>query len=233
MVSLRSHLAKIAIFIALIPGTCHPAGAGENSALLTGWLNAQTNFRTWSADFTQTRTLKTLTQPLTAQGHVWFATPNRFRWELGRPAQTIAVRQPDQMLIIYPRLKRAERYPLTTDSAGPWKDMMALLDAGFPRGQADLDARFKVLSVTPTGGLCAVTLQPRIASARRMMPQIQITFATNDFSLRATELTFADGSTLRNDFANAQTNPKLDDTVFSPQLDADLKIVEPLKKGSP
>ena len=37
------------------------------------------------------------------------------------------------MLLLYPRLKRVERYPLNTTDAGPWKDMMALLDAGFPR----------------------------------------------------------------------------------------------------
>jgi len=207
--------------------------AAEADPLLLNWLNAQTNFQTWSADFTQTRALKALAQPLTAKGHVWFAAPNQFRWELGSPAQTIAVRQPEQMLIIYPRLKRAERYPLTAGAAGPWKDALALFEAGFPRSQTDLESRFKILSFVRTNDVCAVTLQPKAAAARRMMPQIQIAFATNDFSLRATELTFGDGSTLRNDFANAEQNPRLDETVFAPKLDADLKIVEPLKKGQP
>ena len=32
--------------------------------LLQSWLNAQANIHTWSADVTQTRALKTLTQPL-------------------------------------------------------------------------------------------------------------------------------------------------------------------------
>jgi len=84
----------------------------EAGAWLAGWISAQTNLQTWSAEVTQTRALKTLTQPLIAQGRVWFAAPNRFRWELTSPSQTIAVRQPEQMLVIYPRLKRAERYPL-------------------------------------------------------------------------------------------------------------------------
>jgi hypothetical protein len=34
------------------------------------------------------------------------------------------------MLVIYPKLKRAERYPLHDQAAGPWKDTLALLEAG-------------------------------------------------------------------------------------------------------
>src|SRR2546426_7166471 len=89
------------------------SSAAETHSLLSSWLAAQTNIQSWSADFIQTRTFKSLTQPLTATGHVWFAEPNRFRWELGHPPQTIAVRATTEMLVIYPRLKRVERYPLS------------------------------------------------------------------------------------------------------------------------
>jgi outer membrane lipoprotein-sorting protein len=202
----------------------------EPGAWLAGWLSAQTNLQTWSAEVTQTRALKTLTQPLIAQGHVWFAAPNRFRWELTSPAQTIAVRQPEQMLVIYPRLKRAERYPLNGEQAGPWKDALSLLEAGFPRSQAELESRFNVVSQTVSNALLDVVLQPKSPSARRLMPQIKIVVATNDFTLRATELQFADGSTMRNDFSNALLNPKLEDNLFAPKLEGDFKIVEPMKK---
>jgi outer membrane lipoprotein-sorting protein len=200
------------------------------SPAISAWLSAQTNIQTWSAEFKQTRTLKALTQPLTATGRVWFAAPNRFRWELGDPPQTIAVRQPEEMLVIYPNLKRAERYPLTGSQSGPWRDALALLEAGFPRSKSELDARFRIMSHSTTNEIVHLTLQPRAAGARRMMPQIKIAFGRNDFSLRATELHFADGSTLRNDFASPRLNPKLDEILFAPKLDADYKIVEPLKK---
>src|SRR5262245_38297422 len=62
--------------------------AGEANPLLESWLSAQTNLHTWSAEVTQTRTLKTLTQPLTAKGQVWFAAPNRFRWQIGNTTGT-------------------------------------------------------------------------------------------------------------------------------------------------
>ena len=56
--------------------TAHRSPALDNQKLLI-WLDAQTNVSTWSAEFIQTRTLASLTQPLTATGRVWFAAPNR------------------------------------------------------------------------------------------------------------------------------------------------------------
>jgi outer membrane lipoprotein-sorting protein len=202
----------------------------EDSDPLTAWLAAQTNFHTWSADVTQTRSLKSLTQPLIARGRIWFSAPNRFRWEIGTPASTIAVRQPGQMLVIYPKLKRAERYPLNSDQAGPWTETLALLEAGFPRSRAELEARFKLVSHAVTNGTREIVLQPRSASARRLMPQVRIAFATADFALRATELQFADGSTLRNEFTNPVLNPALDPALFEPKIEADFKRVEPLQR---
>src|SRR5690348_3169345 len=104
--------------------------AAEPDVLVSKWVSAQTNIQSWSSDFVQTRRLKSLTQPLTAQGHVLFAAPNRFRWELGHPAQTIAVRTPSELLVIYPRLKRVEHFSLNGNQAGPWRDALALLEAG-------------------------------------------------------------------------------------------------------
>ena len=198
--------------------------------MLQNWLSAQTNIQTWSADVTQIRSFKTLTQPLMATGHVWFAAPNRFRWEIGNPPQTIALRQPEQMLVIYPRLKRAERYPLTGEQTGPWKETLALLEAGFPRSQAELESRFRITSQASSNDVFQITLQPKSSAARRMMPEIKIAFSTNNFTLRATELRFTDGSHIRNQFSNAKLNPKLDENCFVPELESDYTIVEPLAK---
>lgn len=212
-----------------LAGGSPAARAAQGSPLLARWLNAQTNVQTWSADFVQTRALKSLSQPLTATGHVWFASPNRFRWELGSPA-TIAVRAPEELLIFYPRLKRVERFPLSGMQTGPWREALALLEAGFPRSQAALEARYNILSETTKGDISEVVLQPKSAEARRMMPQITIDFSTQDFLLHGTELQFADGSKMRNEFHHAVLNPKLDEELFKPPIPPDYKIVEPLKQ---
>jgi outer membrane lipoprotein-sorting protein len=197
---------------------------------VSSWLNAQTNVKTWTADFLQTRSLKSLTQPLIAKGHVWFAAPNRFRWELGNPAQTIAVRATNEMLVIYPRLKRVERFPLSGVQAGPWKDALALLEAGFPRDAEQLDSQYNILDQVVQDPVVKLVLQPKSAAARRMMPQIQIEFDRRDLALHATELQFADGSILRNDFSNAVLNPPVTAEQFAPAIPQDYKVVEPLKK---
>jgi outer membrane lipoprotein-sorting protein len=203
----------------------------DGNALLSKWLEAQSKIQTWSADFTQTRTLKSFAQPLTSSGHVWFAAPDRFRWELGNPPQTIAVKNPAEMLVIYPKLKRAERYPFGLVKSGMWKDALTLLEAGFPRDRKELESRFNIEKISVENGVCELQLQPKSTSARKMMPQIKIAFGTDDFSLKATELQFADGSTMRNDFKNPKLNETFADDLFKPTLPKDFKIVEPLTSG--
>ena len=225
----RARMRALPFFIFAIALLDFSFARAQTNSLLATWLDSQTNIQTWSADVVQTRTLKSLTQPLTATGHIWFAEPNLFHWELGNPPQTIAIRQRDELLVIYPRLKRAERYPLTGNMNSPWRDALALLEAGFPRSQAEVESQFRILSQTVSENVCEVVLQPKSASARRMMPQIKIAFSTADFSLRATELQIADGSTMRNDFTNAVLNPTIDPALFAPKLESDFKIVEPLK----
>jgi outer membrane lipoprotein-sorting protein len=189
------------------------------------WLAHQTNVMTWTAKVTQTRTLKSLVQPLTATGRIWFAAPHHFRWELGDPPQTIAVRQPQQMLVIYPLLKRVEQYPLNSARPGPWRDALALLEAGFPRSRAELESRFNLLDSSPTNGLQTVSLQPRSASARRLMPLIRVGFDRATYALRFTHIQFADGSSMRNEFDDARVNPILPEDAFTPHFEPDWEVV--------
>jgi outer membrane lipoprotein-sorting protein len=203
--------------------------AEESAALLDRWCAAQTNLLTWSADVQQTRALQMLSQPLVVTGRVWVALPNRFRWELGQPPQTIALRQPDQLLLIYPRLKRAEKYPIANAPAGPWKDALSLLDASFPRSRAELESHFRVQSVSQSNGVVQLALQPRSATARKFITGIQVSFRTNDLSLTATELQFSDGSSLRNDFSHAVLNAPLAADCFEAKLGPDFTVVEPLR----
>lgn len=240
MVSLRSHLAgrqvaapvalKGAFFAVLFLVAALSARSAEPSPILDTWFSAQTNLHSFTADVIQTRTLKVFSQPLVSTGRVWVIVPNRFRWEIGQPAQTIALRQPDALFLIYPRLKRAEKYALNDNRPGPWRDALALLEASFPRNRADFESHFRLLSVVQTNANWELMLQPRNAMARRMMAEIGITVRTNDFSLAATEMKFADGSRMRNDFTNVVLNPTLGEEIFDAKLEADVTVVEPMRQ---
>ncbi|MBN9689108.1 MAG: outer membrane lipoprotein carrier protein LolA [Verrucomicrobia bacterium] len=202
------------------------AHAQTPESLLVHWLNKQEGLESWSADLIQTRRLPSLTRPLTAPGKVWFTAPNQFRWELGQPAQSIAVRDGSELLILSPRLKRGERYPLGQLAQGPMKEALALLDSGFPRNAADFQSRFELLSISNAPPAIGFQVRPRAAGTRELMPGLRLWVETNTWQLQATELQFADGSSLRNDFTNAVRNPTNPASLFRPTLDASWKVTE-------
>jgi outer membrane lipoprotein-sorting protein len=107
---------------------------------------------------------------------------------------------------------------------------MSLLQAGFPRNQKEFAAQFKILSLTETNGTWQMSLQPNSAFARKMMPELRLGLATNDFSLASTELVFVDGSRMRNDFTNAVWNPPLDEKTFEWSAPDDFKVTNPLQR---
>jgi outer membrane lipoprotein-sorting protein len=223
MVSLRSNLAISRLAAAFLLSL-------DASAVLDAWFAAQKNLHSWAADFVQTRMLKTLTQPLTAAGHLSFEAPNDFRWELGRPAQTIALRNGSDLYVIYPALKRAEHYSLGASAPAQWRDSMSLLNAGFPRNRQEFESQFRVISITESNGLWRLALEPQSKFARQMMPQLKIGLNANDYSLASTEMVFVDGSSMRNDFTNAISNPTLDPSLFRWAPPPDYKITQPLSQ---
>jgi outer membrane lipoprotein-sorting protein len=110
------------------------------------------------------------------------------------------------------------------------KDALALLEASLPRDRASVEEHFRVLSTTETNSTLQVMLEPRSASARRFISGILIGFRTNDFSMAVTEMRFADGSSLRNDFANVALNTALSPELFQANLASDVTVVEPLRR---
>lgn len=202
----------------------------DPSDLIDRWFAAQAELKTWSAELTQTRTLKALKDPLQAEGRVWFAAPDRFRWELGDPAQTVAVRAPTALVLLYPKLQRAERYLLDAAATGPWRDALTLLEAGFPRSRAELEQQFKITVLLERDADAELVLQPRSSRARKLISEVRLVFGREHLELRATELRFADGSQLRNDFRDQQVNPPLDATLFNAAVPPDFKLSEPLQR---
>lgn len=239
MVSIHAHLAAGKMtrsfrtlrggFLVFIFLAATISRAADYDAQFNKWFEVQTNLQSWAGDFTQTRTLTVLNQPLVSHGKVW-VKPGEFRWELGQPAQTIVLRNPNQLLIIYPRLKRAEKYPLDAVPTGPMRDALALLDTSLPRDRAQMEKNFTLLSAVATNATLQMTLQPRSEAARKFIGQVVIAFHTNDFTIAVTEMKFADGSKLHNDFTNVILNAPAGEKLFTAELPADFTVSEPLKK---
>lgn len=204
--------------------------AAEPGDPVAAWLAQQARVKSWHAGFTQTRRLPTLAQPLTTTGRVWFRAPGEFRWELGDPVRSIAVRHGDRVRMISPRLKLEEVYPVDANAAGPWRDGLAMMEAGFPRSRAELESRFVIGAVRSSEGTHRLTLQPRAEGARRLLREVRLEFRLDPAVLLATEFEFADGTTMRNDYRNQQVNPPLAADLFNPATGPGHRVSHPLGK---
>jgi outer membrane lipoprotein-sorting protein len=225
--SRRGHLTALLLALALPTGVL-PAGEAADP-VLSAWLDAHRKLETWSADLVQTRHLAALAQPLISTGMVYYAQPGLFRWELGQPPETIAIRSTHDLLLLYPGLHRAERYPIDQGKGGPLRDALTLMEAGFPKNEASLRAQYNIATDTGTNNQSRVVLEPRASAARRLVRRVTLTFQTNVFSLAATSIEFADGSKLENVFTTRLSNEPLPPQLFATNLPPDWKLVEPFK----
>jgi outer membrane lipoprotein-sorting protein len=222
--SLRAGL--LAVWLCLAGGVVF---GQHTDPILGAWIEAHQKLQTWSADLVQTRHLAALAQPLVATGRVHYSQPGLFRWELGQPPETIAIRSTNSLLLVYAGLKRAEHYSLTPNQGGPLRDALTLMDAGFPKNEATLRERYLLSTHPAADGFCRIELEPRAAASRRLVTRVSLTFQTNVFSLASSEIVFADGSRLHNQFTRSVSNQPLPPDLFATNLPPDFKLVEPFK----
>lgn len=221
----RGFAASLVLWMGIASVAAEPESAGEK--ILGPWLAAQTQVTSWSAEVVQIRSLATLTRPLSTPGHVWYVAPDKFRWELGRPPRSVAIRDGETLWVLSPPLRRAEKYALGTLSAGPAREALALLDSGFPRDIEAFRRRFEVVQATETNAVWRIQLRPRNEASRKLVPELVLEIGAADRVLRATELRFTDGSRLRNEFTAPKTGELIESQLFNPGVDATWKITEP------
>ncbi len=219
----------MALALGLLSGRA-TADEGEKHPVLDRWLEAQAKIETWSADVVETRELKNIAHPIVNRGEVWFEKPNRFRWQLGEPPRTIAVRKGDELLIVYPRLKRVERFAVGETVNPAWRQALALLEVGFPTDADAFHAMYQILSTTRTEKGWRFEVQPRSEAARELIERVRIDVSADTLELLGTELVFPDGSTMRNDFLNRKINPKLSQSLFEVDTSG-YQVVNPLEQG--
>jgi len=209
------------------------ADPGIDSAreFMNTWMDQQAEIKTWSADVVQIRNLKSLVRPLKSRGRVWFRQPNRFRWQLGDPPRTIAVRKDDELLIIYPRLKQIERFAAGEDVDPAWKQVLALLEVGFPSDSKTFFSRYELVRTTRLKKSWKFELRPAAEVARKLLDRVNVEISMRDFALLATELVFPDGSTMKNEFIRRQLNPDLDEALFDFEIEEGYTVVDPLQKN--
>lgn len=138
------------------------------------------------------------------------------------------MRTEDELLVAYPRLKQIERYPIEGDLDPSWKQVLALLEIGFPSDPRAFYESYEVLSVTSSGESWRLDLRPAAKAARRLIEVLSLDISEAGSELLATELEFPDGSTMRNEFSDRRTNPEIEPLLFELEAGEGWRVVEPL-----
>jgi len=193
-----------------------PALAAEppDLAPIRKWIAKQDDLHTVQADFTQTRSLRALRDPIATPGHIWFSAPDSLRWEIGNPAKTVVIRKGETYFLIQPAKKKAERFAAAGIGKQGGSQGFAMMSFPLAKDFADYNRQFETLAVSTTEGRCHLEVLPRDVQQRKFLAAIKIDFDSATGHLLAFELDTKEGSSMRNDFTNVRMNEKIDRHVF-------------------
>lgn len=204
------------LFALLLTTSAALADAPVDLAPVKKWIARQDEFRSVAADFTQTRALRVLKDPVATPGRLWFTAAGALRWELGSPAKTIVVKKGDDTYVINPIKKTAERQ--APEGSGGKPGIGAMMRFPLAKDFADFQRQFEILALSAAENRTQLELAPRDPQARKFMKVIKIEFDSSNGHLHAFEMAFKDGSSLRNEFSNVRVNQKFDRALFDYDL---------------
>lgn len=198
----------LVLFLALL------ATARAADTPLEAWLKRQVSITSLDAKFTQERKLPALKNPVTTPGRLCFSKPGKLRWQLGDPAETLAISDGTTLTLIDTAAKTARRTAVDSPQAARF----SLLSGQAFETPEKFHQTFEIIESRATAGVFQYTLK---AKDRRIRSQISWIFLDIDpekNELRALEMELQDKSRLRTIFQQPRFNLKLEDSLFSPDL---------------
>lgn len=199
-------------------GDTQKESAGDISPL-RAMIALQKSIHTLSADFTQSRSLKTLRDPLISHGKLWIQPQQFFRWELGTPPKTIVIGTPTETTVIQPFKKTASK-KIRSSSIGGTDTSEAFGMMSLP-GNGDFDdfqREVRILRTENSAGIFHVEFIPKNTEQVRGLTAIRLDFNSQTGQWIRLEFLTRDGSSIRNDFTDIKTNQKLDPHLFGYNL---------------
>ena len=198
-----------ALFLLLTLAVCH-----ANDPELDAWLKRQTTLTSLDTAFTQERKLPALKEPVTTPGRLCFSKPDRIRWQLGDPFETLVVSDGKTLTLIDAAAKTARR----TGVDSPQAARFSMLSGKAFDSPENFHQTFEIIESRVTSGIHQYTLKAKDRRIRSQIPWIFIDIDPAKNELRAMEMELQDKSRVRTVFSNPKFNTKLDDTLFTPDL---------------
>ena len=190
------------------------ATARADNGPLDAWLKRQATITSLDADFIQERKLPALKQPVITKGRICFLKPDKVRWQLGDPFETLAVSDGAKLTLLDAAAKTARR----TSVDSPQAARFSLLSGKAFDSVESFQQTFEIIEARVTSGIHQYTLKAKDRKIRSQIPWIFLDIDPQKNELRAMEMELQDKSRLRTVFENVKFNRKLDDTLFKPDL---------------
>ena len=205
-----NRLSGLVGLLAVAAAQAHAACDSTGSCLATIEA-AQTDTRTVSARFTQTKHLSLLDQPLVSTGRFIFKRPDRMRLDIDTPRPaTVLINGRD---ISIPGLSERDKQQL---SMTPMAAMFTELGAMFAGAPAALRQHFQVAAV-PVDGAVEVTLTPTVPEWQRLFRTIQLRFVEPEYVIGSMRLDDALGDRLEIVMSDVRRNQDIPDSEFVAQ----------------
>ena len=190
------------------------AFARADNAPLDAWLRRQISISSLETDFVQERKLPALKNPVSTPGKLSFAKPGRVRWQLGEPAETLAISDGSTLSLIDVAAKTARR----TSVDSPQAARFSLLSGEAFQSPEQFHQAFEIVEHREVAGIHQYTLKSKDRRVRAQIPWIFIDVDPARNELRALEMELKDRSRIRTVFNNPRFNRKLDPALFQPDL---------------
>lgn len=192
------------------------ATACADTAPLDAWLKRQSSIESIDTAFVQERKLPALKQPTTTPGRMSFVRPDKIRWQLGEPAETLAISDGKTLTLIDVAANTTRQAPLDSPEAARF----SLLSGRAFQSPESFQQSFEVVESRVTGGIHQYTLKAKDRRIRSQIPWLFIDIDPAKNELRSLELELRDKSRIRTIFTDPRFNKRLPDHLFQPPTPA-------------
>ena len=216
-------LLCLALLSALACAHAAELSPAERTSLLAQLRDVHAKAPTLEATFTEQRTSHLLNKPVTSEGIVYFAMPDKFRREVRTPSPSTTVSDGHSMWIYYPSFKEVEVYTLGQRSL--FDESLAALTAGLNFQRID---EFYSFRATRDESGYRLILTPKKPGLRRIVEELTL-WLNKDFLPIRTEIVLPKGDHLSTIYHNAH-RPALSASLFEFAPPPGAHITRPMGK---
>ena len=218
-------IRKCVLTLVFWTGIVCGAGAQETvpgAKLVEAWLESQRDVTSVEVSFRQERKLRTLRRVLAAEGRFWFVAPDKFRWEVGKPAKMVALQSGDgKVTVVEPRKKRAKIYDPEDPEHVEMVHRLGLMKPGFGGGVESFREVFDIRKVTRAEGSDIWEAELGFKDSKMAVAVMKVVMRVNGKSGDPVEfrLEFRDGTKIGWLFGGVVKGAEIDDHVFRYELE--------------